>query len=402
MGWIKKFVRAGTPVVCAVGTAAWVQVATAGMLEEEAREVATAGVVLTTVALFLVAFVHGVLRPSHHDTWTVAVLQACATALAARLASVCALPAVPGAGATVLGALFLLVEAHALGRAACTLSDALDAHAAHLDAGAAPHADARLALLRHTTLAACLAFAAGAVVLFARTLTHAGTALAFTAGGAAVLCAAFAAAVLVLPRASLPVACTAALFVSIQLAAFADISRDGEKGDVFGGAAAGAYTAYPDAGETTTGVWRGALAAIWDRARGRPSTNVDMVLDAEPQWVSPTLLAPHAAVVAAGVLAFVATVVAGVKRLPGEEEEEGTLENVEEDEEEGCGAMWRRVGAGWREARTTLLVAWPCFVALRCVAPAHPAWVLAQTAVFALGHICNATGYEVHLFPHED
>ena len=37
MGWTKKFVRAGTPVVCAVATTAWVSVAAAELPEAQAR-----------------------------------------------------------------------------------------------------------------------------------------------------------------------------------------------------------------------------------------------------------------------------------------------------------------------------------------------------------------------------
>ena len=78
------------------------------------------------------------------------------------------------------------------------------------------------------------------------------------------------------------------------------------------------------------------------------------------------------------------------------------LLEVDDDDDGGCGAARRRLGAGWRAARATLLAAWPCLVALLCVPPCHPAWVLAQTAGIALGHLCRATGYEIHVFPHED
>lgn len=418
MGWVKKLVRAGTPAVCAVATTAWVHAAAAELPEAPARAVSLACVALTTGALFAVAFVHGVLRGARHDTWCVAAVQAGSAAAAAWLTGALAphLPAhraLPAAAAELLGVLFLAAEARALCRALCALSDALDALAARLDTAPSAHADTWVALLRHATLAACLAAAAGAVLLLARTLAHAGTALAFAAGGTAILCVLLVAAVLVLPRASLPVACATALVAAVQLAAVADIARDAaaDAAAAAAGAAAagadgaGAGTLYAETG--TPGVWRGALHALWDRVRGRGAG--DGAAPAMPLWLvlrTRTLVAPHACVVAAGVLALVAVVVAGVERLPGEERDgdEALVAALAEndDDDGGCGAARRRLGAGWRAARATLLAAWPCLVALLCVPPCHPAWVLAQTAGIALGHLCRATGYEIHVFPHED
>lgn len=150
-------------------------------------------------------------------------------------------------------------------------------------------------------------------------------------------------------------------------------------------------------------MWRGALHALWDRALGNEAATLEPAGD--PLWLvlrTQTLLAPHACVVGAGVLAAGAVVVAGLARLPGEEEDaaEALAAVLAECDEEG--RVWRRLARGWRCARATLLCAWPCLVALLCVPPCHPAWVLVQTAGVALGHLCHATGYVIHVFPHED
>jgi len=322
-----------------------------------------------TVVLCFTSFIVNLIRPSRHNTWIVAVLQVLFSVPTAFTIFFRIIPipyfsvSIPQLVSELTTGVFLFIEAYQLARLFSALSDSLDSIVEE-KCDSESNTSTWENVLRAVMLIICLGCLAAAAYFFKSAFVRGG--FLFIGGGIVVLCASFIVIILFLKRGSIPVACLTTLLVAAQLAMLADIRAD----EVFNSGGHSSFLRY----------------------LGRFSTPLGMSKPRATVIVRPSIIV-------GGIFSLIASVVCGIKKIPGEEED-SAAHLTEESVDLEAPTFGQRFIHAIRCACLPLAPLIPCLVFLKVLTPCHTGWVLAQLVLMAGFHILHATSYEIHLFSH--